>query len=152
MTIVETPWLLIKWEESHYYEKFKRLFEENNKILIPENNKEVVIYTNIDKDIYHIWRWGWYEWLNESSFNFNDSKYWRRAQRIWWIKYIIENPDIRKSFKDKKNNTICLIAGELEYTIVLQPIRDTHFKLVTWFHTFKPTRYYTDDRFEEFDF
>jgi hypothetical protein len=152
MTIKETPWLLIGGEENHYYEKFKELFKKNNKILIPENKKEVIVYTNIDKNIYHIWRGGWYEWLNEANFNFNDSKYWRRAQRIWWIKYIIENPNIRNAFKDNKNNSICLVSWELEYTVVLQPIRDTHFILITWFHTFQPTRYYTDDRFEKFNF
>ena len=152
MTLLETPWLFIWWEEPHYYNKFKEIFEKNNKVIIPENNKEVVVFTNTDKNIYHVWRGGWYEWCDENDFDFNDPKYWRRAQRIWWIKYIIENPQTRRCFKDIKNNTICLVSWELEYTIVLQPIKNTHFRLVTWFHTFRPTRYYTDKRFEELKF
>jgi len=152
MNLIETPGLLIWWEESDYYDRFKLFFEQDNKIIIPENNKQVIVYTNIDKGVYHIWRWWGYEGLDEKDFNFNEAKYWRRAQRISWIKYIIENQAVRKSFKDTKNNTICLIAGELEYTVVLQPIKDTHFRLITGFHTYNPSRYYTDSRFKKFNF
>lgn len=152
MTIIETPWLLIWWEESHYFERFKNLFKDNNEIIIPENNKKVVVYTNIDKNVYHIWRWWGYEWLTQWNFDFNDPKYWRRAQRIWWIKYIIENSNVRRNFIDTKNNTICLVAWELEYTVIIQPIKNTHYRLVTAFHTYRPTRYYTEKRFKEFKF
>ena len=152
MTIIKTPWLLIWWEEQDYFDKFKSIFKSNNKIIIPENKKEIVVYTNIDKNIYHIWKWWGYKWLNEKDFNFTEPKYWRRAQRICWIKYIIENPNIRKNFFDEKNNTICLVSWELEYTVVIQAIKNTHYKLVTAFHTYRPTRYYTDKRFKEINF
>ena len=41
-----TPWLLIWWNESHYFEKYKDIFTDN-KIILPESiNKPVFIYTN----------------------------------------------------------------------------------------------------------
>lgn len=148
--MLETPWLLINWKEDDYLNKFRDHFVD--KIILPDDNKDVVIYSKDDKSVYHIWRWWWYEWLREDEFNFDDPKFYRRAQRILWIKYILENKNIRSSFFDKKNKTICLICRELEYTVVIQKIKNTHYKLVTAFHTFRAYRYDTDDRFSKYDF
>ena len=148
-----TPWLLIWWNETHYFDQFKEIFkDDNNKIILPDDGKEVIIYTNSDNNIYHIWRGGGYEGLDIRDFNFNDPKFYRRAQRILWIRYILENQSLRKVFYDTKNNTLCFISRELEYTVVLWKIKNTHYKLVTAFHTFNSTRYDTDERFEKYTF
>jgi len=149
MTLTETPWLLIWWEESHYLEKFKNIFKENNKIIISETDKPIFIYTNKDKSIYHLWRWGWYSWLKEENFNFNIPEYYRRAQRILWIKYLLENSDKRKLFKDKNNWNICFVSFEMEFTVVLKEL-PKNFLLITSYHTYNPYRYMTKwRRFEE---
>lgn len=145
--LVETPWLFINWEEKDYLDIFKEVYKD--KLNLPEDNKDIIIYTKNDRDVYHIWRWWGYEWLNESDFNFGDPKFYWRAQRILWIKYIIENKNIRKAFFDTKNDTICLISNELEYSVVLKEVNKKYYKLITAFHTYKPSRYYTDKRFKE---
>ena len=145
MSLIETPWLLIWWEEAHYLEYFKNIFQENNRINLAESEKPVFVYVNKDDPIYHLWRW----WSKQSDFNFDDPKYWRRAQRIWWIKFILEKPEIRKIYKDKINWYFCFVAIELEYTIVLKKLKNS-FLIITSYHTFDPYRYITKpERFEE---
>lgn len=149
MTIIETPWLLIWWEENHYLEKFKKIFQEDNKIVLPETEKPVFIYTNKDQNIYHLWRWWWYAWLKEDDFNFNEPVFYRRAQRIQWIKCILEEWVKRKIYKDKSKWTICFVNFEMEYTVVLREL-PRNYLLITWFHTFDPFRYMTKwSRYEE---
>lgn len=145
MSIIETPWLLIWWEENNYLEKFKNIFQDNNKIILPEVEKPVFVYLEKDSSIYHLWRW----WNEIPDYNFNDPKYWRRAQRIWWIRFILENSDIRKLYKGKRNWYICFVAMELEYTVVLKELKSS-FLIITSYHTFDPYRYIKDTkRFEE---
>ncbi|MDQ7008729.1 MAG: hypothetical protein Q9M94_00370 [Candidatus Gracilibacteria bacterium] len=145
MTLIETPGLLIGGEESHYLEKFKSIFENNNKIILPETEKPVFVYLNKDNAIYHLWRGG-KEILN---YNFDDAKYWRKAQRIGWIKFILEKNKIRKIYKDKKNGYFCFVSTELEYTIVLKELKNS-FLIITSYHTFDPYRYITKpERFVE---
>lgn len=150
MTLVETPGLLIWWKEQHYLEKFRDLFTSNNTIFLPENtSKPVIIYTNKDAPVLHLWRGGDYAWAQEHEFNFDDPRYYRRAQRILWIQCIVEKSVERKFFKDKKNGNICIVNFELEYTVVLKEAGST-FILITWFHTYEPYRYMMNTkRFEE---
>lgn len=146
MTIIETPWLLIKWNENHYLEKFKEIFELDNKIILPEKTtKPVMVYTDKEAPIYHIWRWWEYAWLDKINFNFNEAKFYRRAQRILWIKYLLENPNLRNIYKDKRNWYICFASTELEYTVVIRELK-TSFVLITAFHSFDPYSYMTNEK------
>lgn len=143
-----TPWLLIKWEEINYLEKFKDIFKDDNKIILPENNKPLFIFTNKESSIYHIWRWWWYAWLKEGEFNFNDPKFYRRAQRILWIKYLLENPQIRHIYRDKNNWYFCFVSNELEYSVVIREAKNS-FLLITAYHTYNTYWYMNNEkRFE----
>ncbi len=143
-----TPWLLIQWNEPLYLEAFKSMFISDNKVVLPDSTKPLIIYLDKDKNIYHIWRGGGYAGLREEDFNFNEPKFYRRAQRIYWIKYILENPHIRKIYKDKNNGFICFVSIELEYTVVLKELK-TSFLLITAYHTYDPYSYMNkENRFE----
>lgn len=147
--LVEVPWLLISWNENDYLSKFKLLFQNNNIIKLPDSSKEVFVYTNKDNAIFHLWRWGNYAWLEKIDFNFNEPKFFRRAQRILWIKYLLENKDLRKIYKDKKTWNLCFVNFELEFTVVLKE-GNKSFILVTCFHTYDIYRYILkSNRFEE---
>ena len=150
MTLITTPWLLIWWEESHYLDKFKSMFGKGNNIVkLPDTEKPVIIYTDKDKHILHLWRWGWYVWLKEQDFDFNEPKFYRRAQRILWIKYLLQNWDKRKIYKDKRNWHICFVNMEMEYTVILKELPKNYI-LITWFHNFDSYRYMTKKHtFEE---
>ena len=145
-----TPWLLISWKESHYLEKFRDIFKDNNEIILPErNDKPVIVFTDKDNPIYHIWRWWWFAGLKEEDFNFDEPKFFRRAQRILWIKYLLENQKLRTIYKDKNNWYICFVSTELEYSVVLREAK-TCFILITAYHTYDPYSYTNKDkRFEK---
>jgi len=144
----ETPWLYICWEEHEYLSLFKTLYWENNIVNIPEYSKPLFVYTNKDPAIYHIWRWLENAWLSKEVFSFDNPKFWRRSQRIWWIKYILENKEIRTIYRDKSNWYLCFTSYDLEYTVVLKELPKS-FLLITAFHTFDINRYFLSDKFEK---
>lgn len=145
MAIIETPGLLVWWEESDYLARYKEIFDGHNEIIIPEcPDKKIIVYTRKDGYCKHFWRW----WKDK---DWTERETRQRAYRIWRIKYMIENEHLRTVYLDTKTNNIVFTSTELAFAIVIDDLWNK-FKLVTSFTVSNPYRREINDRYTEYVF
>lgn len=141
MPIIETPPSLPFGVESEYFQRLRQ--EYDNPIVIPEN-RNVLFFLKKDRDCRHFL-------CGKKNSKINKV----RARRILWIKFILENIDVRVIKKDMVTNNILFICEELLHCVICVRLKSGDLKCFTH-HPFKAEdlkRKYSDQsKFVDFSF
>jgi hypothetical protein len=121
MPILETPPLLILGDEKEYIERV--LKEYKNPILLPENKRVLFLYQT-DEEWAHLWR-------GKDGLKPNKA----RMQRVLWIKFVLENKDIRIVKKRLSNKMVVFFCEELSYVVVCCELKSKELKCITQYLT-----------------
>lgn len=124
--LIETPGLLLKGTEDEYLEKMKEYYK-TAQMKFPENGKDIILFVSDLHILQHILRW-----IDPKTKSLGNSVNPYRAQRILWIKFIIEQTEIRSVYKAKKNWNIVFVAEDLKYCVVCaEETRNNRYKIVS---------------------
>lgn len=105
--IKKTPPILTRWNFEDYFNEFN-IYYKWVKIFYPETKEEVCIYTWNEKEVNH-----YICWSKSSQINY------ARAQKLLWIKFLIENVDLRDVFLENETQNILFVSQELNYIVVV---------------------------------
>lgn len=117
MAIVETPPLLLLGTRQEYFDRIR--LEYATSITLPEGG-EVLFYLNYDKNCDHFI-------CGSKSSNVNSF----RAQRILWMRFVLENQNVRTVVKSVANGNILFCCEELSYVVVCNSIGGRRLKCFT---------------------
>lgn len=118
MPIIETPPLLILGSETEYIQRLQ--LEYNGKTITIPENKIVIFYLSQEADCKHCF-------CGKNNTNFNPM----RAQRILWIKFLLETQNVRVIKKNISNNNIIFVCSELKYVIICCLLKNGNLKFIT---------------------
>jgi hypothetical protein len=115
--MIETPPLLLGIDEQEYIEKAELEFA--NPIILPENKKVLSFYQG--EDFKHLWR----------GRDFSCPPNTFRMHRILWVKFVLQNKDIREVKKRLCDGNVVFFCRELMYLVVCDELKRGDLKLIT---------------------
>lgn len=118
MPISETPSLLILGDKQDYIDRLRS--EYDNKIITIPEGKKVLFFLSKDINCVHAF-------CGKNGKNFNPF----RAQRILWIKYILENKETRIIKQSTENTNVVFYCEQLGYLVVCSVMPRGDFKFIT---------------------
>lgn len=127
MSLTETPALLILGTEAEYIARLQS--EYNGKtITIPEGRK-VVFYLNRENDCKHCF-------CGKQKKGFSGQAVFEpmnplRAQRLLWVKFILENQSARIVKKSLGTNNLAFVCNELNYVVICSILPNGDLKFIT---------------------
>ncbi len=117
MSILETPPLLLADDEQEYIDKVRE--EYKDPIFLPENRK-VLFFYQTDDDWKHLWR---------GKNNSQPNEF--RMHRVLWIKFVLQNQDVRTVKQRIFDNNVVFFCEKLLYLIVCGELRRGDLKFIT---------------------
>lgn len=118
MPLTESPPLLILGTQQEYIDRIRSEYD-GVEIQLPEG-ATTKFYLNRDKDCEHFI-------CGKGKVKVNPA----RAQRILWIRFVLENSHVRVVKKNLKNGNIIFYCSELNYIVICSQLSGRSLKCFT---------------------
>ncbi len=118
MALVETPALLLYGSDQEYIDRLRAEYHDK-KVRLPEGKDVLFFFPNIDDCMHTL--------CGKGSTKVNRM----RAQRILWIKFILEHGPCRQVKLNIKTGNIIFVCQELAHLVICRPLSGGDLKYVS---------------------